>query len=156
MTGDWQESQRHEEVLQIEVTRANRAPENTKDPEAVGSALEASPDREHISQRLPDLIEECLPDRAGSDADRGLRAHSALKLGNPLQRLCSSSNVPGLPTGLCWPQSRGSGTGLTLQLGPRLSHNEAPFPNLRSARWRKRISGAPKTGHDCLGVFRGQ
>jgi hypothetical protein len=87
MTDDWQESQRDEEVLQIKVTRANRAVfDRTPDrPQALttgqdrtggiahqrigkilkssGSAVEASPDHEHISRRLSDLIEECFPDR---------------------------------------------------------------------------------------------
>lgn len=108
MTDDWQESQRDEEVLQIKATTANRAlfcrtPGRPQTPtaghgesrtEAIGkiakpssSAVEASPDHEHISRRLSDLIEERLPDWAGSDVDREFRAHSALKLGNPLQRL---------------------------------------------------------------------
>ena len=48
------------------------------------------------------------------------------------------------------------GTGLTLQPGPRLSHNEAPFPNPRSARWRNPFPVLQRPRHDCLGVFRGQ
>ncbi len=54
------------------------------------------------------------------------------------------------------PENRKDPAGLTLQPGPRLSHNEAPFPNALEPDGANPFPVLQRPRHDCLGVFRGQ